>query len=81
MIGQTIPDNVPTPFEMPIKMLAYLGAISRWLTLKPEIHVESLTQRISSLLEVPIKYSLPYSPPSLKELGTQQVLTNYFLLI
>lgn len=52
MIGQTIPDNVPTPFEMPIKILAYLGAISKWLTLKPEIHTEGVTQRIPNLTEV-----------------------------
>lgn len=37
IIGQTIPDKVPTPLEMPIKMLAYLGAMSKWLTLNPEI--------------------------------------------
>lgn len=36
-IGQNIPANVPKPFEMPIRIDAYLGAISRWLTLKPEI--------------------------------------------
>lgn len=36
MRGHTIPDNVPTPFEMPISMLAYRGAISKWLTLNPE---------------------------------------------
>lgn len=35
IIGHTIPDNVPTPFEIPIKILAYLGAISKWLTLNP----------------------------------------------
>lgn len=29
IIGHTIPDNVPTPFEIPIKILAYLGAISK----------------------------------------------------
>ena len=52
IIGQTIPDNVPTPFEMPIKILAYLGAISKWLTLKPEIHTEGVTQRIPNLPEV-----------------------------
>lgn len=33
--GQTIPDKVPTPLEMPMRMLAYRGAMSRWLTLKP----------------------------------------------
>lgn len=37
IIGQTIPDKVPTPLEMPIKMLAYLGAMSKWLTLNPAI--------------------------------------------
>lgn len=37
IIGQTIPDKVPTPLEIPIKMLAYLGAISKWLTLNPAI--------------------------------------------
>jgi len=35
IIGQTIPDKVPTPLEIPIKMLAYLGAMSKWLTLNP----------------------------------------------
>lgn len=35
MRGQTIPERVPTPLEMPISMLAYLGAMSKWLTLKP----------------------------------------------
>ena len=51
IIGQTIPDSVPTTFEMPIKILAYLGAISKWLTLKPEIHTEDVTQRIPNLAE------------------------------
>lgn len=37
IIGQTIPDKVPTPLEIPIKMLAYLGAMSKWLTLNPGI--------------------------------------------
>lgn len=37
IIGQTIPDKVPTPLEIPIKMLAYLGAMSKWLTLNPAI--------------------------------------------
>ena len=36
MSGQTMPDNVPTPLEMPMRILAYRGAISRWLTLNPE---------------------------------------------
>lgn len=39
--GHTIPDSVPTPLEMPIRMLAYRGAISRWLTLKPTVHTGS----------------------------------------
>lgn len=33
--GQTIPDKVPTPLEIPMRILAYRGAMSRWLTLKP----------------------------------------------
>lgn len=33
--GQTMPDSVPTPLDMPMRMLAYRGAMSRWLTLKP----------------------------------------------
>lgn len=44
IIGQTIPDSVPTPLEMPIKILAYLGAMSKWFTLNPEIHTETMTQ-------------------------------------
>lgn len=28
-IGQNIPANVPIPFDRPIKMLAYFGAISK----------------------------------------------------
>lgn len=28
---------VPIPLDMPIRILAYLGAISRWLTLKPDM--------------------------------------------
>ena len=35
MTGQRIPEMVPIPFERPIRMLAYLGAMSRWLTLYP----------------------------------------------
>ena len=35
-IGHRRPDSVPTPFEIPIKIPAYRGAMSRWLTLKPE---------------------------------------------
>lgn len=31
------PAIVPIPFDSPIKILAYLGAMSRWLTLYPEI--------------------------------------------
>lgn len=44
MIGQTIPDSVPTPLEMPIKILAYLGAMSKWFTLNPEIYTETMAQ-------------------------------------
>lgn len=36
-IGQIMPANVPKPLDMPIKMLAYRGAMSKWLTLKPEM--------------------------------------------
>lgn len=36
-IGQIRPAIVPIPLDIPIKILAYLGAISRWLTLYPEI--------------------------------------------
>lgn len=28
-IGQSIPANVPIPFDKPINMLAYLGAMSK----------------------------------------------------
>lgn len=31
------PAMVPIPFDMPIRMLAYRGAMSKWLTLKPDI--------------------------------------------
>ena len=34
--GHTIPESVPTPLEMPMRMLAYRGAMSRWFTLKPK---------------------------------------------
>lgn len=34
--GHNNPAMVPIPFEMPISMLAYLGAISKWFTLNPE---------------------------------------------
>lgn len=44
MIGQTIPDSVPTPLEMPIKILAYLGAMSKWFTLNPETNTKTLAQ-------------------------------------
>lgn len=44
MIGQTIPDSVPTPLEMPIKILAYLGAMSKWFTLNPETYTETVAQ-------------------------------------
>ena len=36
-MGQIIPANVPTPLLMPIKIEAYRGAMSRWLTLNPEM--------------------------------------------
>ena len=32
-----LPANVPAVFEMPIKMPAYLGAMSIWLTEKPPL--------------------------------------------
>lgn len=35
--GTIRPAMVPIPLDMPIKILAYLGAMSRWLTLKPEM--------------------------------------------
>lgn len=35
MSGHTIPESVPTPLEIPMSMLAYRGAMSKWLTLKP----------------------------------------------
>lgn len=35
--GTRSPAIVPIPFDMPIKILAYLGAMSKWLTLNPEI--------------------------------------------
>lgn len=34
--GHNNPAIVPIPFEMPISILAYLGAISKWFTLNPE---------------------------------------------
>lgn len=34
--GHTMPDRVPTPLEMPMRILAYRGAMSKWLTLNPE---------------------------------------------
>lgn len=46
MRGHTIPDNVPTPFEMPISMLAYRGAISKWLTLKPKWKKQKFIVRV-----------------------------------
>ena len=36
-IGTRSPAMVPIPLDIPIRILAYLGAISRWLTLKPEM--------------------------------------------
>lgn len=35
--GTRSPAIVPIPFDIPIKILAYLGAMSKWLTLKPEM--------------------------------------------
>lgn len=35
--GQMSPAIVPIPFDKPIRILAYLGAMSRWLTLYPEM--------------------------------------------
>jgi len=35
-IGHRSPAIVPIPFDMPISILAYLGAMSKWLTLNPE---------------------------------------------
>lgn len=35
--GQMSPAIVPIPFDNPIRILAYLGAMSRWLTLYPEM--------------------------------------------
>ena len=35
--GQMRPAIVPMPFDRPIRILAYLGAMSRWFTLYPEI--------------------------------------------
>lgn len=36
-IGQTSPAMVPIPLDKPIKILAYRGAMSKWLTLNPEM--------------------------------------------
>lgn len=36
-MGTNNPAIVPTPFDIPIKILAYLGAMSKWFTLKPEM--------------------------------------------
>lgn len=41
IIGHTIPDKVPTPLEIPINMLAYLGAMSKWLTLNPAMQMSA----------------------------------------
>lgn len=35
--GQMSPAMVPMPFDRPIRILAYLGAISKWFTLYPEM--------------------------------------------
>lgn len=35
--GTNRPAIVPIPFDIPIKILAYLGAMSKWFTLKPEM--------------------------------------------
>ena len=35
-IGQNMPLSVPQPLLIPIKIEAYLGAMSRWFTLNPE---------------------------------------------
>lgn len=40
--GHTIPESVPTPFEIPMSMLAYRGAMSKWLTLKPKQEIKTL---------------------------------------
>lgn len=37
--GHNRPAIVPIPFEIPISILAYLGAISKWFTLKPATRV------------------------------------------
>lgn len=37
VMGQAMPERVPTPLLMPIRMEAYRGAMSKWLTLKPEM--------------------------------------------
>lgn len=34
-MGQMRPAIVPIPLDIPIKILAYLGAMSRWFTLNP----------------------------------------------
>lgn len=34
-IGQNMPARVPTPLDIPISILAYRGAMSKWFTLKP----------------------------------------------
>lgn len=40
--GHSRPAIVPIPFEIPISMLAYLGAISKWFTLNPK-NTENIT--------------------------------------
>lgn len=37
IMGTIAPATVPIPFERPMRMLAYLGAISKWFTLNPDI--------------------------------------------
>jgi len=49
------PAIVPMPFDMPIRILAYRGAISRWFTLKPvvsNITVISLSKLLSTFIQL-----------------------------
>lgn len=45
-IGHKSPDKVPTPFEMPMRIPAYRGAMSKWFTLNP---IETIHYRMATI--------------------------------
>ena len=75
-----MPASVPTPLDMPMRMEAHLGAMSRWLTLKPEMaKPEKPTASVKHVMAVPVdrvkavpnrKVASKPKPPQLKILRT-----------